>query len=197
MRPEFIEGDQTMKTTTQRIANVTEPQGKAAELLEGVRKALGSTPNLFTTFANAPAALEGYLGLNGALAGGKLGPKTRESVALAVAGFNGCDYCASADTYLGENLAGLAPDETAANLRGESADPKTRVALRFARKLLEKRGRTTLLDLEEVRDAGYSDEEIIEILTHVALNTLTNYFNEAFKVEVDFPRHVSTAGTRP
>jgi uncharacterized peroxidase-related enzyme len=183
-----------MNTTTQRIEKVTNPQGKAAELLEGVKKALGSTPNLFTTFANAPAAMEGYLGLNGALAAGKLGAKTRESIALAVAGFNGCDYCASAHTYLGENLAGLSADETTANLRGESSDPKTQAALVFAGKLLERRGRTTQADLDEVRAAGHSDEEIIEILTHVALNTLTNYFNEAFGVEIDFPRHVSTVG---
>lgn len=185
-----------MKTKTQRIERVSEPQGQAAELLEGVRKTLGSTPNMFTTFANAPAALEGYLGLNGALAKGKLGAKTRESLALAVAGYNGCDYCASAHTYLGENLAGLSTEETAANLRGESLDSKVGVALGYARKLLERRGRTTLADLEEVRDAGYTDEEAIEIVAHVALNVLTNTFNEAFAVEIDFPRHVSTEGTQ-
>ncbi len=185
-----------MKTTTQRIEKINHPQGKAADLLEGVKKSLGSTPNLFTTFANAPAALEGYLGLNGALAGGKLSARTRESVALAVAGFNGCDYCASAHTYLGENLAGLSAQETEANLRGRSADPRTQAALVFARKLLEQRGRTSQADLDQVRGAGFSDEEVIEILTHVALNTLTNYFNEAFQVEVDFPRHVSTEGIR-
>ena len=170
--------------------------GDAKTLLDAVHGGLGMVPNIFATMAHAPKALEGILGLNKALGGGLLPAQLREQIALTVAGYNGCDYCASAHTYLGENLAGLDSDETAANLRGESADPKTRVALRFARKLLEKRGRTTLIDLEEVRDAGYSDEEIIEILTHVALNTLTNYFNEAFNVEVDFPRYVSTAGTR-
>ncbi len=185
-----------MLATTQRIEAVRNPQGKAAELLDGVREALGSTPNLFTTFAVSPAALEGYLGLNGSLGKGRLGAKTRESLALAVAGFNGCDYCASAHTYIGEEMAGLSPEEAAANLRGNSSDPKTRAALVFARKLLEGRGRTSQADLDEVRGVGYSDEEAIEILAHVALNTLTNYFNEAFGVEVDFPRHVSTEHTR-
>ena len=185
-----------MKTETQRIEKVTNPQGKAAELLDGVKKALGSTPNLFTTFAQAPAAMEGYLGLNSALAAGKLRPAVRESLALTIAGYNGCDYCASAHTYLGENLAGLSSEEAQANLEGRSSDPRTQAALLFATKLLEMRGNTTQADLDEVRAAGYSDEEIIEILTHVGLNTLTNYFNEAFNVEVDFPRHVSTDRTR-
>ena len=178
----------------QRIETIKNPEGKAAELLGAVKQALGATPNLFTTFANAPSAMEGYLGLNGALANGKLNAKTREAIALTVAGFNGCDYCASAHTFLGAKV-GLDENESQANLRGESSDKKIQAALTFATKLLEARGRTSQDDLDNVREAGYSNEEAIEILTHVALNTLTNYFNEAFKVEVDFPK-VTTEQTR-
>ena len=86
----------------------------AQPLLEGVNKMLGSVPNLFRLTANSPAALEGYLGLNGALSKGVLDPQTRERIALAVAQFNGCDYCLSAHTYLGKNLAKLDDAEIAA-----------------------------------------------------------------------------------
>ena len=172
----------------QRIKKITiaTAQGKAKELLEGTKKAMGAELNIFTAFANAPAALEGYLGLMTALAKGNLNPKLREQIAVLTAGYNGCNYCASAHTYLGEK-AGIGKDELASNLTGQSADKKTQAALSFATKLIDRRGRVSEADLTQVRDAGYSDEEIVEILAHVAMNTFTNYFNEAFKVEVDFP----------
>ncbi len=176
------------------IQPVSNPEGKAAELLGAVKKAMGSTPNIFTTFANAPAALEGYLNFNGALSSGVLDQKLREQIALTVAGLNGCDYCASAHTFLGKN-AGLSETELTANLNGQSDDVKTQVVLNFATTIVESRGHPTSADIELVNSAGFSNEEIIEILAHVALNTFTNYFNESFGVEVDFPK-ISTQATR-
>ena len=169
-------------------------QGKAKDLLDAVQQAMGATPNIFTTMANAPAALEGLLGLNGALSGGALNAQLREKLALVTAGKNGCDYCASAHTFLGDK-AGIKADELAANLKGQSIDAKDNVALTFASKLVEQRGRVSQEDVQTVRNAGYSDEEIVEILAHVALNTFTNYFNEAFETEIDFPE-VTTADAR-
>ncbi len=159
----------------------------ARPLLEGVRKMLGSVPNLFRITANSPAALEGYLGLNGALSKGSLKPQTRERIALAVAQVNGCDYCLSAHTYLGKNLAKLDDAEIAANRRGTSNDPQADAAVRFAVKLVRERGRVTDADVSAVRMAGYSEAEIVEIVAHVALNTLTNYLNETLGTPIDFP----------
>ncbi|MCK7614689.1 carboxymuconolactone decarboxylase family protein [Roseibium sediminicola] len=156
-------------------------------LLEGVNKMLGSVPNLFRLTANSPATLEGYLGLNGALSKGSLAPQTRERIALAVAEINGCDYCLSAHTYLAKNLAKLDDAEIAANRNGTSSDPKADAAVRFAVKLVEARGRVSAADVSEVKVAGYSEAEIVEIVAHVALNTLTNYLNEAFETPIDFP----------
>jgi len=170
----------------QRIKTVTNPTGKAAELLDAVKASMGSTPNIFTAFANAPAVLEGFLNFSGALSAGKLNAGLRESLALTIAGFNGCNYCASAHTFIGDKT-GLSADELAANLRGESSDVKTQAALKFALEVLETRGHASQEALNTVVEAGYTKEEAIEIVGHVALNTLTNYFNETFAVEVDFP----------
>ncbi|MEO6379812.1 MAG: carboxymuconolactone decarboxylase family protein [Caulobacteraceae bacterium] len=156
-------------------------------LLEAVKAQLGSAPNLFRIVSNSPAALEGYLGLNGALGKGALDNRTRERIALAVAQVNGCDYCLSAHTYLGLNLAKLTPDEIAANRRGGSSDVKADAAVRLAVKLVEARGHVSEADITAVRDAGYSEGEIVEIVAHVALNTLTNYVNEALGTVIDFP----------
>src|SRR3978361_1576271 len=92
-------------------------------LLQAVKKQLGVAPNLFRLVANSPAALEAYLGMNGALAKGALPAQTRERIALAVAEINGCDYCLSAHTYLGKNLAKLDDAEITANRSGASNDP--------------------------------------------------------------------------
>ncbi len=172
---------------TQRIEPVTNPEGRAAELLDGVKKALGATPNIFTTFANAPAALEGYLNLNAALQGGSLNPQFKEKLALTVAALNGCDYCASAHTFLGKK-AGIDDAELALNLQGRSEHAMCQAGLDFAAKIVNNRGHVSDADVQAVRDAGFSDERIIEIVAHVALNTLTNYFNEVFRVEIDFPK---------
>ena len=79
-------------------ASIETAPAAAQPLLEDVKKLLGSVPNLFRITANSAAALEGYLGLNGALAKGSLDARTRERSALAVAQINGCDYCLAAHT---------------------------------------------------------------------------------------------------
>ena len=155
--------------------------------LESVKKLLGSVPNLFRMVGNSTAALEGYLGLNGALAKGKLDIKTRERIALAVAEINGCDYCLAAHTYLGKNLAKLDDAEIAANRDGGSKDAKAGAAVLFAVKVATAKGHVADSDLQAVKTAGYSNAEIIEIVAHVAVNTLTNYINNVAQTTIDFP----------
>jgi uncharacterized peroxidase-related enzyme len=157
-------------------------------LLEAVKKQLGSAPNLFRMVGNSPAALEGYLGLNGALGKGTLDARTRQRIALAVAEVNGCDYCLAAHTYLGANMAKLDAAEIAANRDGTSSDPKAAAALRFATQLVRERGHVSADAVAAVKAAGYDDAQVVEIVVHVALNTLTNYVNSALGTEVDFPK---------
>ncbi|PPD14559.1 MAG: alkylhydroperoxidase [Methylobacterium sp.] len=168
-------------------ASIEAAPANAQPLLEAVRKQLGSVPNLFRLVANSPAALEGYLGLNGALGKGTLDARTRERIAIAIAEVNGCNYCLSAHSYLGKNLAKLDDAELAANRRGTSNDPQADAAVRFAVKVVNNRGHVSDADLAAIRSAGYSDAQIIEIVLHVALNTLTNYVNEVAKTDIDFP----------
>jgi uncharacterized peroxidase-related enzyme len=156
-------------------------------MLHAVEKQLGVVPNLFRLVSNSPAALEGYLSLSGALAKGRLPAPTRERIALAVAEVNGCNYCLSAHTYLGKNLAKLDDAEMVANRAGSSNDPKAAAAVRFATKIARDRGHIGDEDLSAVRLAGYDDAQIIEIVQHVALNVWTNYVNEVARTEIDFP----------
>jgi uncharacterized peroxidase-related enzyme len=164
----------------------TAPEASRGKL-EAVNKLLGSVPNMFRIIANSPQTLEGYLGLNGALGNGSLDAQTRERIALAVAQVNGCNYCLAAHSYLGTHLAKLSAIEIEANRSGTSGDKKAAAAVGFATRIATNRGKVADSDLQLVRAAGYSDAEIVEIVGHVALNTLTNYINEVLGTEIDFP----------
>lgn len=168
-------------------ATVADAPAASQPLLESVQKSLGSVPNLFRITANSPAALEGYLSLSGALQKGALDAATRERIALAVAQVNGCDYCLAAHSYIGANVAKLTGAEIAANRRGGSTDAKADAAVRFAVDVTRARAAVDAAAVEAVKAAGYSDAEVVEIIAHVALNTLTNYVNEALGTEIDFP----------
>ncbi|MBB97843.1 MAG: alkylhydroperoxidase [Rhodobacteraceae bacterium] len=156
-------------------------------LLNQVKSQLGSAPNIFRLIAKSPAALEGHLGLAGALGKGSLPAATRERIALAIGELNGCGYCLSAHSYVAAHLSKLSAEEIAANRRGRSTDAKADAAVVFAVQVAETRGRVADSDLTAVRAAGYDDAQIIEIVQHVALNVWTNYLNELARTEIDFP----------
>lgn len=162
-------------------------EGKTKTLLDTVKAKMGMTPNLTKVMANSPAVLEGYLGLAGALAGGTLPAKLKELLAVDIAVVNGCDYCLAAHTA-GSKRLGLTSDQINAGRKGTSDDPKTATALSFARKLVTQRGQATDDDLAAVRDGGFTDGEIAEIVGHVALNTFTNYLNNVAETDIDFPK---------
>ena len=168
-------------------ATIDAAPAAAQPLLEAVKKQFGLVPNLFRLVANSPAALEGYLGLSDALGKGALPAQTRERIALAVAEVNGCNYCLSAHTYLGKNLAKLDDAEMTANRNGASNDPKADAAVRFAVKVVRARGHVSDDDFRAVKLAGYDDAQVIEIVLHVALNTWTNYVNSVAQTDIDFP----------
>lgn len=164
--------------------NDTSPERK--QTLDVINAAFGTTPNMFRAVANSPAALNSMWGSFGALGAGVIDARLGEQIAVAVADRNACNYCLAAHTALGKK-AGLTAEAMAAAQAGESSDPRTRTALQFALKLVETRGQVNAVDVEALRKTGFTDEEIVEILAHVALNLFTNYVNIAFDVPVDFP----------
>jgi len=171
-----------------RIAPVDSNSADAAtaELLSDVKKKLGGVPNIIATMANSPAVAKAYLGFSQALAGGSLPARLREQIALVVGETNRCDYCVAAHTQLGKG-AGLTEDETLRARRANPADDQERVALEFARQVVEQRGYVSDEAVEQLREAGYTDGEIAELVANVALNIFTNYFNHVAETEVDFP----------
>lgn len=178
-----------------RIAPIdpTHATSPNAELFAAIKGKLGMVPNLMRTFAQSPAALQGYLAFGGALDHTSLSARIREQVALAVAEANGCDYCLSAHSLLGKG-AGLAPEAIEAARRGESTDPKVRALLQLARAIVQTRGKISDEAFAAARAAGVNDQEIVETVALVGLNILTNYLNNVARTEIDFPRAKPLSG---
>lgn len=178
----------TKNKTMNRITQLDPAQatGKTKQLFDGVRAKLGVVPNLFRVFGNSPAALEGYLNISGALAGGVLNAKVREQIALAVAEINDCTYCRSAHTYIGGKV-GLNEREMADARKVVASDERTAAILNLARSVVVQRGELSEAEFKAARAAKITDSEIVETTANVALNILTNYVNHVAHTVVDFP----------
>jgi len=172
-----------------RIDIVTQQTADAEQkaLLDAVHSKLGVVPNFLAVLAQSPDALKAFLGLHDIAEAGSLDAQTRERIALVVAQGNACEYCVSAHTAIGRK-AGLTGSEIEANRAGTSEDAKAAAAVTFAKALNENLGDVTNVELNAVRDAGYGDAEIVEIITHVGMNILTNLIGKASLVEIDFPK---------
>lgn len=172
-----------------RIHTVIKETANAEQLalFDAIQAKLGVVPNFLKILANSPTALRAFLGLHSIAGEGSLNAQTRERIALAVAQQNTCEYCVSAHTAIGRK-AGLNIAEIEANRSGTSQDAQAAVAVKFAKSLLENMGEVTSAELTEVRQAGYSDAEIVEIITHVAMNIFTNIIGKASQVDIDFPK---------
>lgn len=162
-------------------------EGRTKELLDAVKTKMGIVPNMTRAMAASPVVLEAYLGFSGALAHGTLRARVREQLALDIGEANHCDYCVSAHTA-GAGRVGLSEQDVLDSRRGVSADAKTDALLHFARAIVSKRGLVDDADVAAVREAGFGDAEIAEAVAHVALNTLTNYFNNVAGTAIDFPK---------
>lgn len=163
----------------------TAPEG-ARPSLEAVQAKLGMVPNTVKVMANSPATVGAYVGLSGAVETGTLSRREREQIALVVAERNDCDYCLAAHTAVGK-LSGLNALEIEDARRGTATATRERAILDLTGAVLAERGAVSDGLLAKVRDAGLTDGEITEVVTNVALHTLTNYLNRLAGTEVDFP----------
>lgn len=172
-----------------RIALIDASHADAAvrATLSAVKAKIGMVPNLFSTFAQSPAVLNGYLAFSDALGRGSLTAKQREIIALAVAQANECHYCLSAHTVMGKG-AGLSPEGIRKAREGKAATAIDAGVAAFARRVVDTRGQVTDADIAAARSAGLDDAHIVEVIGNVAINVLTNYTNNVALTEIDFPK---------
>ena len=167
-------------------APIDKTDTRTAATLKAAKARLGMLPNLFTTLARAPAALNGYLQLAESLAGGRLSGRQRELVAIAIAQENGCEYCLSAHAAIARGL-GLEDEDIVRARHGGATDPLDDAVTEFALLVTRTRAAITDKEVEFARQSGLDDGLVIEIIANVALNVLTNYVNRVAGTDVDFP----------
>ena len=148
---------------------------------------------MMATFSQSPIAFNAWATLRGSLSK-PIDLKTRESISLAVSEVNGCNYCLTVHSLTAEHMAKLTPDEILLARKGHASDPKRDAAIQFAHKVIETRGKVSDADLKAVRDARYTDANVMEIVALVAMYSLTNFFNNVFDPEKDYPA-VAPAGS--
>src|ERR1700743_910789 len=161
--------------TMQQVPDESKPT------LGAFTKNIGFTPNMMATFAQSPIAFNSWATLLGSLSKA-LDVKTRDSIGLAVSEVNGCNYCLSVHSFTAEHMAKLPADEIILARKGHASDPKRDAAVQFAHKVIETRGKVSDADLKAVRDAGYTDSNVIEIVALVAIFSLTKFFNYVFEL---------------
>jgi AhpD family alkylhydroperoxidase len=169
------------------IATVEAAPAAVRPLLAAVERRFGRVPNLFGVLALSPAALHGYLALEGALSGGALDAATRARIALALAERSRCSYCLSVYTHIARTAVRLDDAEITANRNGASNDLAADAAVHLALALAQPSADGRDAALAAFKAAGYGDEEAIEIAALVALNTLATTVNKLARTEIDFP----------
>lgn len=162
--------------------------GKTKELFNEVESKLNMVPNMMRTMGSSPAVLDAYLAFNDALGESQIGAKLGEKIAITVANANGCNYCNAAHSFIASELVGIDSQSIIDARAGKANDSKTQAALSFSRLLITKKGKVDDNDVEALKNAGFDEAEIAEIIAHTVLNIFTNYFNNAAGVDVDFPQ---------
>lgn len=177
-----------------RITQVSDTAAspEAAALFTAIKGKIGMVPNLYRVAANQPAVLASMLGLNEELSRGSFDARTREAIALAVAGANACDYCASAHAAIS---AGLKVPAAAidAHLEGRSDDPRTGAILALATSIVSAQGMVADADLVAAKAVGLTEADIVETVANVVANIFTNYINHVAGTDLDFPARTSRA----
>lgn len=154
--------------------------------LSAIKAKVGMIPNLYRTFAQAPAVLDGFLAFEGAMANGRLTARQREIIALATAQRNACQYCLSAHTMIGKG-AGLTAEAISDARNGAAVDITDNAIAALAVQLVEARGQISDAQVEAAMSAGLDSGLIVEVIANVALNSLTNYTNNVAQTAIDFP----------
>ena len=169
----------------------TAPEASRATL-EATAKKYGFVPNLFGVFAESPTAVQAYAGINKALEQSTLTPVEQQVVTLTVSAANDCAYCVGAHSTVAQMVR--MPEEILAALRDQRplTDRKLNALRTLVMSILHYRGWVPEDDLQHAVAAGYNQRHVLDVLTLVALKTLSNYVNHIAHTPLD-PQFASQA----
>lgn len=168
-----------------KIHTIDSAPAAARGTLQAVRQKYGFAPNLLGELAAAPSALNAYVTLNELLAGSSLRPVEQQVVLITASIANGCTYCVAAHTASLKS-AGLPDDQIEALREGRPlADPRLQALRALTTAIVDRRGRITERELRPFLDAGFTLDQVLEVLVGIAMKTLSNYTNHIAETPVD------------
>lgn len=157
--------------------------GHTRELLEGIRKGYGFIPNLFAYMAEAPTTVEAYLALNELVAKTSLSPAQQQVALLAVSVENDCKFCTVAHRAMGKMKGASEQTLTSLASHSEISDAKDRALATFTQTIVKTRGRPGEAEIRSFLGAGFTRQQILEVILIVSIKTLSNYINHLTKPE--------------
>lgn len=167
------------------LHSVESSPAASMEAMEAVGKKFGFVPNLIRELAAAPAAVKAYVTLSGLFDETSLTPVERQIVLATASAENGCAYCVAAHTA-GLKMAGLADDQIEAiREQRRLADRKLEALRTLTTAVVDTRGWIDDADLDAFLQAGYTREQVLEVLVGVAMKTLSNYANHIAQTPLD------------
>ena len=177
---------EALPNMTNFIVHTTEtaPEQSVA-LLEGAKKAFGFIPNLMGTMAESPATANGYLTLSQIFDQTSFSPTQRQIILLAASRYNECHYCMAAHSMIAQMQK--VPPSVVEAIRNDRpiTDPKLEALRHFTTLVVDKRGWISDEEIEAFVDAGYTRQQILEVILGVSFKTLSNYANHIADTPVD------------
>ncbi|HSH42194.1 MAG TPA: carboxymuconolactone decarboxylase family protein [Arenicellales bacterium] len=150
---------------------------ESAEVLKGVQEKMGFVPNLFAHLAQSPTATKAYVQLSDLLGQSELSPQELQIALLTTSVENQCRFCVAAHTA-GGTKAGVSRETLDAIRAGDVPREARDAALaQFVRRVVRDRGWVAESEVKAFLDAGFSETHVLDVITAVALKTLSNYSN--------------------
>jgi alkylhydroperoxidase family enzyme len=175
-----------MKTKESRFQvhdELTAPE-RSLPILKGAVSSGGQLSNFLGVIAGSPAVLRAYARFRSELRHGTLPLKSQQRIALAVAEHDKSEYWL-ATLQRTAREAGLGLDEIALAREFDSRDPREATLLRYVRALVSESGAPPRHLHEEAREAGWTDEQILEAVAHVSLSLFATLVTRAGDVPRD------------
>ena len=164
---------------------LNEATGEAKVMFDGIQQRLPRVPNMLARLAHSPTVLASYLAFTESF-NSQLPERLRDLTSITVAQVTGGDYILSFAHALAKR-EGISEEQMNAARRGESSDGKTAAVLRFAAKAARWHGRISEGDLAAVREAGYTDADLVAIVAYISFSVFRVYFNLMAQTAIDFP----------
>ncbi|MFT7414812.1 MAG: putative peroxidase-related enzyme [Methylophagaceae bacterium] len=151
------------------------------------KKNLGFIPNMYRNMATAPGLLESYLYTYEQFReNADFTPVEQEVVFLTISRENGCTYCMAAHSLIADKMSNV-PTKVTDAIRDDLTIPDSKLSSlhAFTKAMHDTRGLPTQADVDAFLAAGYSERNILDIVTAMAVKTMSNFTNHLFHTEVD------------